>query len=181
MDLSGVTAVADLPRVQARLRPDASAQIDAGVTTTFAELDAEASRIANRLIAEGIKPQERIAYLSKNNAYFLPFLLGACKARVTLAPVNFRLAAPEIAFIVGDSGARLMFVGPDFAEVAEKAVASLAARPRLVALWFERPGFQSLEAWIGDAEARDPKLAADPDDDVIQLYTSGTTGLPKGV
>ena len=42
-------------------------------------------------------------------------------------------------------------------------------------------GFESVESWIGDADARDPGLAADPDDDVVQLYTSGTTGLPKGV
>ena len=181
MDLNGVTAVADLPRVQARLRPDAAAQIDSGVTTTFAELDAEASRIANRLIADGIEPQERIAFLSKNNGYFLPFLLGACKARATLAPINFRLSAPEIGFIVADSGARLLFVGPDFAEVAEKAVAGLAAKPRLIALGFERQGFDSVDNWLGAAEARDPGLATDPDDDVVQLYTSGTTGLPKGV
>ena len=181
MDLSGVTAVADLSRVQARLRPNAAAQIDAGVTTTFAELDVQSSRIANRLIADGIKPQERIAFLSKNNGYFLPFLLGACKARATLAPINFRLAAPEIGFIIADSGARLMFVGPDFAEVAEKAVANLATKPRLIALGFERKGFESVDTWIGNADARDPGLAADPDDDIVQLYTSGTTGLPKGV
>ena len=181
MDLSGVTAVADLSRVQARLRPNAAAQIDAGVTTTFAELDVQSSRIANRLIADGIKPQERIAFLSKNNGYFLPFLLGACKARATLAPINFRLAAPEIGFITADSGARLMFVGPDFAEIAEKAVAGLAAKPRMIALGFERDGFESVDTWIGAADARDPGLAADPDDDIVQLYTSGTTGLPKGV
>ena len=181
MDLKGVSTIADLPRVQARLRPNGSAQIDAGVTTTFAELDARASRVANRLVADGVQPEERIAYLSKNSDHFLPFLLGACKARATLAPLNFRLAAPEIAFILGDSGARLMFVGPDFAELAERAVATLAAKPRLVALGFERSGFETLEAWIGDADARDPDLPIALDDDVVQLYTSGTTGLPKGV
>src|SRR5271165_6062530 len=103
MDLKGVSTIADLSRVQARLRPNGSAQIDAGVTTTFAELDARASRVANRLIADGVRPEERIAYLSKNSDHFLPFLLGACKARATLAPLNFRLAAPEIGFILGSS------------------------------------------------------------------------------
>ena len=145
MDLSGVTTLADVSRVQARLRGNAPAQIDAGGGTTFGELDAMASRIANRLIAEGIRPQERIAYLSKNSEYFLPFLLGGCKARVTLAPINFRLAASEIASILADSGARLLFVGPDFAEIAQKAVATLAAKPRLIALGFERDGLRRRE------------------------------------
>ena len=181
MDLSGITTVADLSRVQARSRASAPAQIDAGAETTFGELDAMASRIANRLIAEGIRPQERIAYLSKNSKFFLPFLLGCCKARVTLAPINFRLAAPEIASILADSGARLLFVGPDFAEIAEKAVVTLATKPRLIALGFEREGFEEVNAWIGNAAARDPQLKIDPDDDVVQLYTSGTTGQPKGV
>jgi acyl-CoA synthetase (AMP-forming)/AMP-acid ligase II len=181
MDLSGVATVADLPRVQARLRRNAPAQIDGGVTTTFGELDARTSRIANRLIAEGVRPQERIAYLSKNSDHFLPFLLGACKARVTLAPINFRLAAAEIAFILDDSRARLLFVGPDFAELAEKAIAALAAKPRLIALGFTREGHEEASAWIGDAELRDPQQEVRLDDDVVQLYTSGTTGRPKGV
>ena len=64
-----------------------------------------ASRIANALIASGVRPQERIAYLSKNADHFLPYLFGACKARATLTPFNFRLAAPEIARLLEDSGA----------------------------------------------------------------------------
>ena len=70
MDLSGVTTLADVSRVQARLRGNAPAQIDAGGGTTFGELDAMASRIANRLIAEGIRPQERIAYLVEEQPIF---------------------------------------------------------------------------------------------------------------
>ena len=74
-----------------------------------------------------------------------------------------------------------MIVGPDFAEVAEKAVAPLERKPKLIALGFDRPGFVRDDVWLAGAEARDPNLAIAGDDDVIQLYTSGTTGLPKGV
>ena len=152
-----------------------------GRTTTFAEVDAMASRIANALIASGAKTQERIAYLSKNTDHFLPFLLGACKARATLAPFNFRLAAPEIARLIEDSEARTMFVGPDVVDLADQAVGSLASKPRMIALGFDREGYERHDAWIGSAPLDDPRLEVDPQDDVIQLYTSGTTGLPKGV
>ena len=78
-----------------------------------------ASRIANALIASGLRTQERIAYLSKNSDHFLPCLFGACKARMTLAPFNFRLAAPEIARLLEDSGARIFMVGPGIADLAD--------------------------------------------------------------
>jgi acyl-CoA synthetase (AMP-forming)/AMP-acid ligase II len=180
IDLAGVSCVADVARAQAERRGDSAAQTFEGRTTTFAEVDAAASRIANALIAAGLKRQERVAYLSKNTDHFLPCLLGACKARMTLTPVNFRLAAPEIARLVDDSGARILIVGPDVIDLAERAVASLAVKPRLIALGFDRQGYERHDAWTNAAAAEDPRLEADPDDDVVQLYTSGTTGLPKG-
>ena len=148
---------------------------------TFADVDAMASRFANALIASGVRTQERIAYLSKNTDHFLPCLMGACKARAALAPFNFRLAAPEIARLLEDSEARIMFVGPDVVDLADQAVASLASKPRMIALGFDRQGYERHDAWIEAGDASDPRLEADPQDDVIQLYTSGTTGLPKGV
>jgi len=181
IDLDGVATVADVSRVQALRRPDAVALEFEGRATTFAEIDALASRIANQLIGSGIAPQERIAYLAKNSDHFFGFLFGACKARVALAPINFRLAAPEVAEIINDSGARLLIVGADFVELAEKALELLASKPRLIALGFDREGYLRHDVWIGAAAARDPRLAIEPDDDVVQLYTSGTTGQPKGV
>ncbi len=97
IDLEGVSCVADVGRVQALRRGSAPALTFEGRTTTFAEVDSMASQFANVLIASGIGTQERVGYLSKNTDHFLPFLLGACKARSTLAPFNFRLAPPEIA------------------------------------------------------------------------------------
>jgi acyl-CoA synthetase (AMP-forming)/AMP-acid ligase II len=181
IDLEGVSTLADVPRVQARRRGSETALINEGRITTFAEMDSQASRIANRLIAEGVPPQKRIGYLSKNNETFFTFLFGCCKARVVLAPFNFRLSAAEIAYVLEDSGAPLFLVGPDFADLAEAAAARVKTRPKLVALGFERPGFEPYENWILDAGTHDPMLPVETDDDVLQLYTSGTTGLPKGV
>jgi acyl-CoA synthetase (AMP-forming)/AMP-acid ligase II len=181
IELEGLACVADVPRVQALRRGGAPALLFEGKTTTFAEVDAMASRIANALIASGVRTQERIAYLGKNTDHFLPCLLGACKARATLTPFNFRLAAPEITGLLEDSGARLFMVGADVTDLADQAIASLPLKLRKIALGFDREGYEPLEAWIETVEPRDPRLGADPEDDVIQVYTSGTTGAPKGV
>jgi acyl-CoA synthetase (AMP-forming)/AMP-acid ligase II len=181
IDLEGVCNVVDIARTQARKRGGKTALIEDGRRTTFAEIDEKASRIAQRLLADGLVRQERIAFLSKNSGHFFAFAFGVAKAGGALAPINFRLAAPEIGHIVRDSLARWMFVGPDFAETAEKAVAALPHKPKMVALGFDRPGFVRDDLWIGDAGARDPALPLTLDDDLIQLYTSGTTGIPKGV
>ena len=93
VELEGVASVADVAREQALRRGNAPALLFEGRAMTFADVDAMASRVANALIAAGVRTQERVAYLSKNTDHFLPCLLGACKARMALAPFNFRLAA----------------------------------------------------------------------------------------
>ena len=180
IELDGVASLADVARLQARRRGSEQALSFEGRAMTFAEVDAMASRVASALVASGVQTQERVAYLSKNTDHFLPFLIGACKARATLAPFNFRLAAPEIARLIEDSGARIFIVGPDAADLAGQAVAALTVKPRMIALGFDREGYERHDAWMEGAGLEDPGLEADPEDDVIQLYTSGTTGLPKG-
>jgi acyl-CoA synthetase (AMP-forming)/AMP-acid ligase II len=180
-ELDGVASVADVARMQALRRGSTPALVFEGRAMTFADVDALASRLANALIASGVRTQARIAYLSKNTDHFLPCLMGACKARAALAPFNFRFAAPEIARLFEDSEARIMFVGPDVVDLADQAVGSLASKPRIIALGFDRQGYERHDTWIESAAPEDPRLEADPQDDVIQLYTSGTTGLPKGV
>ena len=80
----------------------------------FAEFDINTNRVANALIALGVKPGERIAYLGKNSDFYFELLMGAMKANVVMAPVNWRLAGPEVAFIVADCKAPVLFVGPEF-------------------------------------------------------------------
>lgn len=181
IDMEGVESLADVPRRQAERRGQAIAIKDGEYETTYAELDAFTNRVADRLLVEGLKPGDRIAILSKNCDFFYEILFGALKARVTLAGVNFRLAPPEVGYIIEDSEAKVLFVGQDFYDLAEKALAGVAKKPKLIALDGERPGYTYYEAWRAEGAAIDPYLPIRPDDVALQLYTSGTTGHPKGV
>ncbi|WP_309644260.1 long-chain-fatty-acid--CoA ligase [Phenylobacterium sp.] len=170
MDLN---CVADVARRHAVIRPDAQALWFEGEAISYAQFDALSSQCAQALLAAGVQPGDRVGTLSKGNAEFFVLWFGCLKARACLTPVNWRLAPPEIAFILKDAGCRLMVVGPDYAET----IAGLDL-PDLAKVIQFGPDFR---AWIAAQPATDPGLAAVADDDVIQLYTSGTTGLPKGV
>jgi len=180
-DTAQITSVADIARVQARLRPDAVAVWFEGRETTFGELDALSNRCAQALLARHLKPGDRVGVLAKNYDDFFILWMGAVKARVTLAPVNWRLAPPEIAFILKDAGVRLLVCGADFAGVVDMIADDLPDLQGLVQFESGHPRWPGFRDWIGAHPAEDPRLPVDPDDDVIQLYTSGTTGLPKGV
>jgi fatty-acyl-CoA synthase len=173
--------VADIARRQARERGEALALWFEGRETTFAQLDELSSRCANALIAAGVKPGDRVAQLAKGNDDFFILWFGCLKAGACLNPVNWRLAPPEIAFIVGDAGAELLVVGADYAATAAKILPEV---PKVRTVIHVEPGhaeWPDFRSWIGGYQASDPMREASPDDDVIQLYTSGTTGLPKGV
>src|SRR6476660_412230 len=106
--------LAEIVRDRAKSRGEAVAFEFEGRQTSFAEFDIKTNRVANALVALGVKPGERIAYLGKNSDIYFELLMGAMKANVVMAPVNWRLAGPEVAFIVGDCRAPALFVGPEF-------------------------------------------------------------------
>ena len=173
--------VADIVRRQVTERPGDVALWHEGRETTFAELDQLSSRCAQALIAAGVEPGDRIGHLAKGNDLFFIFWFGALKAGACLNPVNWRLAAPEIAFVLKDAGARLLVCGEDFAETVDRILPDCPALKTLVQFEPGHGAWPDFMSWICRYPADDPKLPARPDDDVIQLYTSGTTGLPKGV
>src|SRR5579859_3641220 len=112
--VASLPTVADIVRHHGRTRPDRVALYFEGRSVSFGELDRRASRVAQGLIAAGIKPKARIAILAKNDPAFFELWFGATKAGAVLVPVNFRLAPPEIAYVVNDAKAELLFVGSDF-------------------------------------------------------------------
>lgn len=181
-DFERTRTIADITRVQATDRPDDIAHVFKDRRTTFAELDARASRIANGLIAAGLVPGDRVAVYAANSDRYVEVLFGCAKARVVLVGVNARLAPPEVAYVLDDSHARILFVGAHFYEAAAASVGLVAANPpRVIALDGGHDSWPSYEDWQAGQDGQDPALAIEPHDDVVQLYTSGTTGLPKGV
>jgi fatty-acyl-CoA synthase len=180
-DFSRLKSVADISRVHAAERPDAVALDFRDRITTYRELDERASRVAQGLIGLGQTPGARIGYLGKNTDRFFEVLLGTFKARAVTVGVNWRLAAPEIAYVLNDAGCEVIFAGAEFYAVIEKILPDCPRLKTVIAMDGGHPAWPSYETWRDAQEARDPMLQVGPQDDVIQLYTSGTTGHPKGV
>jgi long-chain acyl-CoA synthetase len=182
--MSDVAATADslgdVARLQAKARPDTTAFVFEGRATSFAQFDAQTNQAANALIAAGVKPGTRVSYVGKNSDYYFEALVGAAKAGAVMTPVNWRLAAPEIVYILNDCRAEVLFVGGEFIELARKIAPELSSLKRIVAMEGSVPEWPSYESWRNAQSDADPNVPVKWNDVVVQLYTSGTTGRPKG-
>ena len=146
-DIQETADLADMVRARAKARGDAVAFEFEGRQTSFAQFDVLTNRVANALKATGVRPRERIAYLGKNSDSYFELLLGAIKANVVMAPVNWRLAGPEIAFIVEDCKAPVLFAGPEFIELVDRIRPQLPSVRTFVATEGAAPGWLSYAAW----------------------------------
>lgn len=173
-------SLGDIARQQAAARGGSTAFVFEGRETSYAAFDRNTSRVANALIAAGVKPGERIAYIGKNSDWFFELIIGAAKAGAVMTPVNWRLAGPEIVYIVNDAAAKVLFVGVEFLEQVEGLAGDLSTVTHFVSMEGAHGRWPSYEAWRDEASDADPQIAVAPDDVAIQLYTSGTTGRPKG-
>ena len=117
---SGICCLPDIVRVWSGKTPNKAALIDGGRVVTYAQLNDRSNRIANTLIAAGIRPGSHIGFLGKNSAAFFEIWLGANKAGCALAPLNWRSAAAELVEVVHDANVSLIFAGRDFTELAER-------------------------------------------------------------
>lgn len=170
-----IQTIAEIPRCHAANTPDAIALSFEGRETSYRALDELSNKVANGLMATGVRPASRIAILDKNSDVFFQILLGAAKARAVLVPINARLAPPEIAFAINDARTEVLFVGESFVEIISAIREQLDTVRQIIVL-------SSIYTRWRDAQPRsDPELPVSPDDICLQLYTSGTTGYPKGV
>ena len=173
--LSDFTAI--LADWEAR-QPDAVAMSFGPSHWTWAEWAARVRRNAAAQRAAGLVPGDRIAVLDMNHPSCLELTLACAQVGTANAVVNFRLAPPEIVYVINDAKARLLFVGPEFAGAVESIRAQLPTVERVIRVGGADDEY---EAWLA-AQPPDARVhPAAPDDCFLQLYTSGTTGFPKGV
>jgi len=146
---------------------------------TFAELDALANRLANGILNSGIGKGDRVAVLGRNSATYVALYFALAKAGAIMVPVNFWYREQEVAYTLKQSGARLLIVQERYLRTGLAAVQTLSPAPNCVVYDGTADGIRSLTDISGRSDV-EPDAGVLPDDPHIILYTSGTTGFPKG-
>jgi fatty-acyl-CoA synthase len=165
--------VGSWPARRARRTPHRTALVHGGAATTHGRLHERATRLAHALRAAGVGHGDRVAYLGPNHPAFLEALFATGILGAVYVPLNTRLAAPEIAYQLRDCGARVLLHGPSHTEL----VAALGGLPELGTRIGVGPQYEELLAGAATAPIDEPVA---PGDVCLIMYTSGTTGRPKG-
>ena len=167
------------PRRRARMSPDKVAFVFQGRSRTYADVHERTTRLAARLRALDVDKGDRVAYLGPNHPAFAESMFATHLLGAVFVPLNFRLAAPEIDYMLGQSNAKVLIYAPSCAPLVSALEGGLD-HVGVVALADPREGELDYESWLaaGPADPIDEDVSLD--DVALMLYTSGTTGRPKG-
>jgi long-chain acyl-CoA synthetase len=190
MDFDLRFTVAGMLRTNSSETPDAAMLVDRESRFTWSEHFGRSCRVGNALRSEGLSRGSRVAFLDRNGAEYFETLFGGALGGIVNVAVNWRLAPEEMAAVIDDSGAEVLVVHSDYRECLSEMTGGLGSVRRIVLIGDDghsdlSAGYQSrscgYEDWIADQPETDPGHVPDPKEVSVQLYTSGTTGLPKGV
>lgn len=165
---------------RALITPDREALIFKDRTFTYQELNRRANKAANALLDLGVKQGDRIGLLMFNCNEFMETYFAASKIGAVLVPLNIRLAAPELDFILDDCGVSEFFYGSGFDETVGQMKTPAQVRHRIRTGPSSLPDTMDYENFIEKAGDEEPDFPLDEDDLNVVMYTSGTTGHPKG-
>ena len=164
---------------QAELRPQKPALTFEGKTLTYAALSDRIDRLAEALRAGGIGRHDRVGFLGVNHPAFVETMFATGRLGASYVPLNFRLTAPELAYIINDAGIRTIVVDDGHLPLIDEIRPELATE-RYIASESGGPGWESLDELISSHDSLADPVAVEPDDVALIMYTSGTTGRPKG-
>jgi len=173
----------DLFATHARFHPGREAVICGDTRRTWAEFDANISRVANALVAEGVGKGDKVAILMGNSAEMLECLFGVVRAGACVVPLSGLLTPEQLRGLIDDCDAVRAFVSAEFRDTAETIRSDLGKIPAAgwVAHGFDGAGWRTLGGFTEGQPATLPNVRYDLADDFNIIYSSGTTGLPKGI
>ncbi len=179
---AGLLHAGQVLEAHARLRPDAVGARDLERSLTYAAWSSRSRKLANGLQGLGLAKGDRVAVLAYNRVEWAEIYIAAALAGLVAVPINFRLTAVEASYIVQDSGSAAIIVEDALLDVIEQArdEGGLPDIPLIMIGDGARSGFLNYETLIDGAPGAAPSAVVTPDDPWCLMYTSGTTGNPKG-
>ena len=163
----------------ARNTPDLPCVSQGGRTVTYGEVDVLANRLAHGFLGLGVAAGQRVAILGENSIEHSVLFMAASKVGAVAVPLNYRLAPAELAFVIADAEVQVLLVLPGLESTLDSLREQLPAGIHL--LTWGQPDSLDWEGWISQWPDTSPGVAVSDREPFIQLYTSGTTGNPKGV
>jgi acyl-CoA synthetase (AMP-forming)/AMP-acid ligase II len=168
---------------QARLQPERMGARDLERSMTYRLWNERACRLANALAGIGLAKGDRVAVLAYNRVEWAEIFVAGAKSGIVIVPINFRLTGPETRYIMENSGASAIIAEDVLADTIEAVRDNLAVpadRFILIGTGKTAPGWRRYEDLLADGRATEPDAAVKPDEPWCLMYTSGTTGRPKG-
>lgn len=177
----GVETLGDLIEINAGRRSSATALLYQGHRFTFGEYRNRVYRLANLLYGKGMRRQHRVAVLAQNSAAYTEVYAAAEVAGYITVAINYRLAAPEVEYILRDAAPTVLIFDEEYSEMVGAIRAAMPDLAHYIVIGGQDLGWaENYEALIAGASGEQPRLRSRPTDVAYLIYTSGTTGRPKG-
>ena len=172
--------IGQIPTRNARRYPKKEAIVDGDYRCTFLEFNNRVNRFSNSLLKLGLKKGDRVGILLRNYHEYIEILFSLAKRGLVAVPINSRLKEREVRYQLENSGSRVFIIGPEYIEIARKLKGDLSG----IDLYITVRSFEDLmlnyEELVVSGDATDSDMYIDENDIISIMYTSGTTGLPKG-
>lgn len=162
--------------------PEAEFAVQDDRRLTYSQAVAVANQFANALVGAGLAPGDRFAFLAKNSIEYTLMYYAGSKCGAVPVPLNYRLAPPEWAFIINDSDSKLLIADAEYCQAIDSIRGELPQVRKTISIGNgSLEGWSDFSDWIAGQAVSAPDIEIEDSGDVLQMYTSGTTGKPKGV